>query len=52
MRRIWLGTQARLVFDRVCPREEAPGPLELAAKDFGRRLQSHPEQLFKGFGEL
>ena len=25
VRRIWLGTQARLVFDRACPRDEAPG---------------------------
>ena len=46
VRRIWLGTQARLVFDRACPRDDAPGLLELAVKDLGQRLQSHAEQLF------
>ena len=35
MHRIWLGTQARLLFDRVCPRDEAPWLLVLAAKDLG-----------------
>ena len=47
MRRIWLETQARLVFDGVYARDEAPGLLELAAKDLGQRLQCHAEQLFK-----
>ena len=48
--RIWLGTQARLVFDRASPRNKAPKLLELAAKDLGQRLQSHGEQLFKVSG--
>ena len=46
----WLGSQARLVFDQVCPRAEAPGLLELAAKDLGQRLQSQAEQLFTDSG--
>ena len=46
VRRIWLGTQARLVFERACPRAKAPGLLELAAKDLGQRLQSQAKQLF------
>ena len=50
VRRIWLGTQARLVFDWACPRDEAPGLLELAGKDLGQRLQSHAEQLFTASG--
>ena len=47
---IWLGTQARLVFDRACPRDKVPGPLELAAKDLGQHLQSHAEQVFTASG--
>ena len=50
VRRIWLGMQARLVFDRARARHEAPGLLELAAKDLGQPLQSHAEQLFKASG--
>ena len=50
MRHIWLGTQARLVFDRACPRDEAPGLLELATKDLGQRLHSHAEQMFTASG--
>ena len=42
-RRIWLGTQARLVFDGACQRDDAPRLLELAAKDLGQRLQSRAE---------
>ena len=33
-----VGTQERLVFDRACPRDEAPKLLVLAAKDLGQRL--------------
>ena len=38
MRRMWLGLQARLVFDQACSCDEAPASLELAAKDLGQRL--------------
>ena len=48
--RIWLGTQARLVFDRACPRVEALGLLGLAAKDLGQRLHSQAEQVFTDSG--
>ena len=50
VRRIWLGSQARLVFDQVCMRAEAPELLEWAAKDLGQRLQSQAEQLFTDAG--
>ena len=51
MCRIWLGSQARPVFDRACTWAEAPELLELAAKDLGQRLQSQAEQLFKDAGD-
>ena len=46
MRRIWLGMQARLVFDRACTRAKAPVLLELTVKDLGQRLPSQARQLF------
>ena len=42
VRRIWFGTQARLVFDRACPRDEAPDLLALAAKDQPAKLVTPP----------
>ena len=47
---VWLATQACLVFDWACLRAEAPGLLELAAKDLGQRLPSQAEQLFTDSG--
>ena len=49
--RVWLGSQARLVFDGACTRAEAPELLELAVKDLGQRLQSKAEQLFTDAGD-
>ena len=50
VRRIWLGAQAKLVFHRACARDEAPGLLDLPAKDLGQCLQSHAEQMFTASG--
>ena len=38
VRCVWLGLQARLVFDRACTCAKAPVLLKLAAKDLGQRL--------------
>ena len=47
---IWLGTQARLVFDRACPREEAPELLALAVNDLAQCLETHADQLVTPLG--
>ena len=38
VRRMWLGSPPRLVFDRACTHYEDSALLELAAKDLGQRL--------------
>ena len=46
VRRVWLGTQARLIFDRHCAPAEAPGLLRDAVTDLALRLGGTARQMF------
>ena len=48
--RVWLGTQARLIFDRPCAPAEAPGLLHDAVADLASRLGGTARQMFRPDG--
>ena len=50
VRRVWLGTQARLIFDRPCAPAEAPGLLRDAVTDLASRLGGTARQMFTSAG--
>ena len=50
VRRVWLGTQARLVFDRTCALAEAPDLLRDAMADLASRLGGTAHQMFTSAG--
>ena len=50
VRRVWLGTQARLVFDRPCALAEAPDLLRDAMADLASRLGGAAHQMFTSAG--
>ena len=50
VRRVWLGTQARLIFDRPCALAEAPDLLRDAVADLASRLGGTAHQMFTSAG--
>ena len=50
VRRVWLGTQARLIFDRPCALAEAPDFLRDAVADLASRLGGTAHQMFTAAG--
>ena len=50
VRRVWLGTQARLIFDRPCALTEAPDLLRDAVADLASRLGGTAHQMFTAAG--
>ena len=50
VRRVWLGTQARLIFDRPCALAEAPDLLRDAVADLASRLGGTTHQMFTAAG--
>ena len=50
VRRVWLGTQARLIFDRASPLAEAPDLLRDAVADLTSRLGGTAHQMFTAAG--
>ena len=46
VRRVWLGTHARLIFDRPCAPAEATGLLRDAVTDLASRLAGTARQMF------
>ena len=50
VRRVWLGTQARLIFDRPCAPAEAPGLLRDAVTDLASRLGGTAHHMFTSAG--
>ena len=50
VRRVWLGTQARLIFDRPCALAEAPDLLRNAVTDLALRLGGTAHQIFTSAG--
>ena len=50
VRRVWLGTQARLIFDRPCAPAEATGLLRDAVTDLASRLGGTARQMFTSAG--
>ena len=50
VRRVWLGTQARLIFDRPCALAEAPDLLRDAVTDLASRLGGTAHQMCTSAG--